>query len=499
MTATPPLVPLPSRVERAPGDEFQISPATAVRVPDGSDELLRIGRWLAAFIGTAAGAQPPRVEPGSAGPGDITLRTGDVRERGDEAYDLSVTAAGTEIVGRTPAGVRHGVQTFRQLLPSFVEHRALRANASRPVRAAAVRVSDSPRFAWRGAMLDVARHFFSIDEVRRYVDLLQLYKFNRLHLHLSDDQGWRIEIESWPRLAAHGGSTQVGGGPGGYYSQRQYADLAAYAADRGIVVVPEIDMPGHTTAALASYPELAGGGEAPQLYTGTDVGFSVLGVDEDATYRFVEDVVREIGRITPGPYFHIGGDEVRTLTPEQYIRFIDRVQAIVESHGKQMIGWDEIAPASRVATAIVQHWRPKTSPAEAAGQGAQIIMSPADRVYLDMKPDPAVAIGLTWAGIVDAETAYDWDPATAAPGVSESAVLGVEAPLWTETAATMRDVELLAFPRLAVVAEVAWSRQDRRAWEDFRIRLGGQAPRWSVLGVNFFRTPKIPWAAADGR
>jgi hexosaminidase len=400
------------------------------------------------------------------------------------------------VTGRTAAGVFYGVQTLRQLLPAFVEHEAVRQDKNRPVRVPAVRIADSPRFAWRGAMLDVARHFMSVDEVTRYIDLLALHKVNRLHLHLADDQGWRIEIKSWPNLTAHGGRTEVGGSPGGFYSQEQYAAIVDYARARFITIVPEIDMPGHTNAALAAYAELNCKGVAPPPFTGIEVGFSALCVDKDVTYKFIDDVVREIAAITPGAYFHIGGDEVKTLTAAQYIRFIERVQKIVQSHKKQMIGWDEIAPAALAPTSIVQHWRPKTTPAEAVQKsGVKVVMSPADRTYLDMKYTSSTPIGLSWAALIDVSRAYDWDPATTAAGVPESAILGVEAPLWTETVGNIRDAEYLAFPRLAAIAEVGWSRMERRRWEEFRARLGLQAPRWSALGINFYRSPEIPWAA----
>src|SRR6185295_11809634 len=211
--------------------------------------------------------------------------------------------------------------------------------------------------------LDVARHFFTADEIYQYIDLLALYKLNRLHLHLADDQGWRIEIKSRPNLTARGSLTAVGGGPGGFYTQAQYADIVAYAAERLITIVPEIDMPGHTNAALASYAELNCDGVLRQPYTGIDVGFSSLCVDKPATYAFIDDVVREIAAITPGAYFHVGGDEVKTLKPEQYVRFIERMQEILQAHGKQMIGWDEVAPARLLPTTLVQHWRPDGAPA----------------------------------------------------------------------------------------------------------------------------------------
>jgi hexosaminidase len=441
--------------------------------------------------------EPLKVEVTANPPaGAIAIRQNTKHEGlGDEGYVLEIRPAGITILADRPAGAFYGVQTLRQLLPPAWEYEALRPprkNAP-PVTLPAMDIVDRPRFEWRGAMLDVARHFLSVDEVKRYVDLMALHKLNRLHLHLADDQGWRIEIQSWPNLTTHGGSTEVGGGPGGFYTQAQYTDIVRYAADRFITVVPEIDMPGHTNAALASYAELNCDGKARPLYTGIEVGFSALCVEKDVTYKFIDDVVRELAALTPGPYFHIGGDEVKTLSAEQYTGFIERVQGIVQLHGKRVVGWDEIAPARLAAGAVVQHWRPKTTPAEAVAKGAKVIMSVANRAYLDMKYDANTPIGLTWAGIIDVRTSYDWDPATQAAGVPESALLGVEAPLWSETIVNIRDFEYLAFPRLAAIAEVGWSRQADRDWETFRRRLGAQGSRWEALGVNFYRAPGIPW------
>jgi hexosaminidase len=493
------LIPIPATAEFTADEDFEITAATTIRADAGADadhdELLRIARYLSDWIGGAAAAERLRVEPGSTATshGDIRLQLGEVAEPGDEAYELTIAASGVLLKARRPAGVFYGVQTLRQLLPAFVEHEAARFVKSRPARARACRVADAPRFQWRGLMLDVARHFMSVEDVERCIDLMALHKLNRLHLHLSDDQGWRIEITSWPNLATHGGSTDVGGGPGGFYSQAEYASIVSYARDRFITIVPEIDMPGHTHAALASYPELTCDGRPLPLYSGIAVGFSTLSVDKEITGRFIGDVVREIAALTPGRYFHIGGDEVRTLTPEQYLQFIERVQTIVQSYGKETIGWDEISPARLLPTTIVQHWRPEGTPAQAVEKGAKVIMSVANRTYLDMQYDEATPIGLHWAGYVGVQQAYDWDPATAATGVPESALLGVEAPLWTETVANIRDVEYLAFPRLAALAEVGWSRMERRGWEDFRVRAGAQALRWAALGISYFRSPEIPW------
>jgi hexosaminidase len=490
------LLPRPVNVDLQPG-EFRLTAATPIYAV--SERYASSARFLAEHIGIALGDQPLRVEVSPVPPaGSIAiLPNPGYPELGEEGYHIGIGPAGIEIRADAPAGAFYGVQTLRQLLPPSWEYDAIRApgpNRNPPaVVVPAMNIQDRPRFAWRGAMLDVARHFLTVDEVKRYIDLLALHKLNRLHLHLADDQGWRIEIKSWPNLAKHGGSTEVGGGAGGFYLQSQYGELVKYAAERFVTIVPEIDMPGHTNAALASYPELNCDGKARELYTGIEVGFSALCVDKDITYKFIHDVVGEIAAQTPGPYFHIGGDEVKTLKPEQYNAFIDRVQGIVHSHGKQMIGWDEIAPANLLPTSIVQHWRPKTTPAEAVAKGARVIMSVADRAYLDMKYDASTPIGLNWAGLIDVKTSYDWDPAAAAAGVAEKSLLGVEAPLWSETLANIRDLEFLAFPRLAAIAEVGWTRQEDRDWDDFRVRLGTQGRRWTALGLNFYRAPEIPW------
>ena len=487
-------MPRPVNVDLRAG-EFRLLPTTPIYAV--SDRYAFSARFLAAHIGLALGQQPLRVEVNSTPPaGSIAILSDpDSIGLGEEGYQISIEQARIEIRAAGLAGAFYGVQTLRQLLPPSWEYEALRPPGGNPAGATirAMNIHDRPRFAWRGAMLDVARHFLTVDEVKRYVDLLALHKLNRLHLHLADDQGWRIEIKSWPNLARHGGSTEVGGGPGGFYTQEQYAELVSYAADRFITIVPEIDMPGHTNAALASYAELNCDGTARELYTGIEVGFSALCVEKEITYKFIHDVVGEIASLTPGPYFHIGGDEVKTLKPEQYNAFVERVQGIVQSHGKQMIGWDEIAPTKLLPTSIVQHWRPKTTPAEAVAKGAKVIMSVADRAYLDMKYDAHTAIGLNWAGLIDVKTSYDWDPAAAAPGVPESALLGVEAPLWSETLANIRDFEFLAFPRLAAIAEVGWTRQEDREWDNFRVRLGAQGSRWTALGLSFYRAPEIPW------
>jgi hexosaminidase len=347
-------------------------------------------------------------------------------------------------------------------------------------------------------MLDLARHFHTSDEVKTYIDTIVQYKINHLHLHLTDDQGWRIQIDAWPQLTAKGGGagTGVDGEGPGFLTKAQYADLVGYAADRFVTIVPEIDMPGHTNVALSAYPELTCDGKPVEHRTDTEVGYSSLCVGEDVTYRFAEDVIKELAAMTPGPYLHIGGDEAKATTDADYRTFMGRVVPLVAKYGKKVMGWHEIAQADLPATAVPQFWG--TEPTEAgvaaaAGKGNKVVMSPADRTYLDMKYDARTPLGLDWAGLIPVETAYGWDPAGYLQGVGEQHILGVEAPLWSETLRTIDDVEAMAFPRLPAIAEHGWSPRSTHDWADFRGRLAAQGPRWERQGVDFTRVDEIPW------
>ena len=430
--------------------------------------------------------------------GGIVLALGDAdRGLGEEGYQLRTGARSVVISARTPAGLFHGVQTLRQLLPAAVESRTAVPGAAWTVPDADIR--DVPRYAYRGAMLDVARHFLTVAQVERYIDELALYKVNTLHLHLTDDQGWRIAVGSRPRLASYGGSTQVGGGPGGFYSQDDYRTIVRYAASRFLTVVPEIDGPGHTTAALASYPDLDCDGKAPPLYTGTKVGFSSLCVPKAETYAFLDDVIREIAALTPGPYLHIGGDEAHSTSAADYVAYMDKVQPIVTRYGKTVIGWHQLDAAHPVPGALVQYWGTSGRAPEvvaAAKAGTRVIMSPASRAYLDMQYAPGGPPGQHWAGYVEARTAYDWDPASFLAGLPAGAVYGVEAPLWTETVRTGADLDHLAFPRLPGIAELGWSPAATHDWNAYRVRLAAQGPRWQRMGIGFYRSPQVDWPAS---
>ncbi|WP_030669768.1 beta-N-acetylhexosaminidase [Streptomyces cellulosae] len=494
--ATTPLdrvVPAPASVTPG-GPPYRITHDTHIRVDD-SPEAREIGAYLAQLLRPSTGYRLPVTTHGRGG---IRLRLAK-GPFGAEGYRLDSGAKGVTITAAQPAGLFHGVQTLRQLLPAAVEEDSVQRG---PWLVAGGTVRDRPRYGWRGAMLDVSRHFFTVDQVKRTIDQLALYKVNKLHLHLSDDQGWRIAVDSWPRLTTHGGSTEVGGGPGGFYTKADYQEIVRYASSRYLEVVPEIDMPGHTNAALASYADLNCDGVAPPLYTGTEVGFSSLCVSKEITYDFVDDVIRELAALTPGRYLHIGGDEANSTSHEDYVKFMDRVQPIVAEYGKTVIGWHQLTGATPAKGALAQYWgldsdsaEEKAQVAKAAQNGTGLILSPADRIYLDMKYDEDTPLGLSWAGYVDVRRAYDWDPGAYLPGAPASAVQGVEAPLWTETLATSADLEYMAFPRLAGAAELGWSPPATHDWDAYKVRLAAQGPRWDALGIGYHRAPEVPWHA----
>ncbi len=486
----PQIIPAPASLTVSGAAPFEVTRTTNIVVDGSSAEVTEIAQGLGALLRKSTGF-PLVVSTADTAASKIQLRlAADRTSLGEEGYELTAAANSLTLIANRPAGLFRGVQTVRQLLPFDVESDM---GVSRFVWAIpALSIVDQPRFAWRGAMLDVARHFFTVREVQQFIDLLALYKMNVLHLHLSDDQGWRIVINSRPQLAAIGGSIQVGGGSGGFYTQQEYQSIIRYAQQRYITVVPEIDMPAHTNAALTAYPELSCGTRSAQLYTGTEVGFSSFCVDNEGSYALIDDIVREVSAITPGPYFHIGGDEVQALTHEQYVRFIERVQTIVKRHGKKMIGWEEITKAKLDPGTLAQQW--KSDSATAALQyGAKLIMSPAKKIYLDMKYNRSTELGLSWAAFVEVRDSYDWDPATYMAGVNEASIVGVEGALWSETIRNITAAEYLIMPRLPAVAEVGWTPQRLRDWENFRGRLATHAPRWNLLGVNYYRSPQIPW------
>jgi hexosaminidase len=482
----------------ATGKTFLITGKTTM-VADSS--LTDVANYLAENLKTITGLA---INPSSeAQDGSIILSLqGGSSSLGDEGYEMQINDDQIKITANKPAGVFYGIQTLRQIIADKDDK-----TSDNEWEVATGTITDHPEYAWRGSMLDVARHFFSVDDVKRYIDLLSYYKINILHLHLSDDQGWRIEIKSWPNLTAIGGQSQVGGGKGGFYTQEQYKDIVAYAQSRFITIVPEIDLPGHTNAALVSYKEelLPGpsikleAGEksrpvAGQPHIGTEVGFSTLSLKKESTMKFVSDVIREIAAITPGPYFHVGGDEAAVTKKPDYIEFVNRFKEIVNANGKIMVGWEEIAQGDLDSTAITQYWHSSNYAKMAADKGAKILFSPSKKTYLDMQYDSTSRIGLHWAAYIEVDSSYLWDPATLVPGIEREQIVGVEAPLWTETVVNMDDIEYLVFPRLLSIAEIGWTPSSSRNWDDYKARLANHAKPWKAMGIDFYRSAKVPWA-----
>lgn len=469
------------------GDAFTLSSSTVVYYQSGEEGLEHIAVYLAGQLNEISGLTIGMEAADRAPSRGIYLEVGgDDAGPVDEGYELNIDRKLVSIEGATSAGCFYGVQTLLQTIP-------VKVDTGEVLQIATGKVRDYPEYAYRGAMLDVSRHFFSVEDVKRMIDFLAMYKMNILHLHLSDDQGWRIEIKSWPGLTEIGGSTEVGGGEGGFFTQEQYTEIVEYAQERYITIVPEIDMPGHTNAALASYAELNCDGVARELYTGIEVGFSSLCTDKELTYQFVDDVVREIAALTPGPWFHIGGDESHVTAHDDYVYFVDRVQDIVVKYGKQVVGWDEIANASLVEGATVQFWADIENTAMGVAKGAKVLMSPAARAYLDMQYDSTTHLGLHWAGFIEVDHAYTWDPAEMVEGVTKENILGVEAPLWTETITNIDELEYMVFPRLPGYAEIGWTSPVLRDWETYRQRLADHGTRFEDLEIDFYRSPLVPW------
>ncbi len=483
------VIPKPVSVT-ANGSAFELTSKTVISVPEGSGPLLKTATYLADLLQPATGfSTEVKAVPNAPSKG-IYLTLANHPELGQEGYLLSIDDKLIQLSANTDEGVFRGIQTLRQLLPAKIESASAQEG---PWVIAGGTIKDYPEYAYRGTMLDVARHFFGVDDVKHFIDLMTAYKMNYLHLHLTDDQGWRIEIKSWPDLTTIGGSTQVGGGKGGFYTQEQYAEIVQYAADRYITVIPEVDMPGHTNAALASYADLNCDGKARELYTGTEVGFSTLCTGKEITYKFIDDVVREIAALTPGPYFHIGGDESHVTKKKDYIPFVEKVQAIVTSHNKIAIGWDEITLAKLDSKTIAQYWASAENAKRAASQNVKLIVAPAKKAYLDMQYDSTSPLGLHWAGYVEVDTGYNWDPATLEEGISRENILGIEAPLWTETVTKRADIEYLVMPRLPGYAEIGWTPVIQRNWDEYKQRLAIHGQRFKMQNLNFYPSERVPW------
>ncbi|MFD7729719.1 beta-N-acetylhexosaminidase [Kitasatospora phosalacinea] len=524
------LIPAPLHVQaRTDSPPFVLHAGSRIAAAPGAEAP---ARRLRAELSAATGFD---LDPALAGEdGDLQLALDP--ELGAEEYRLSADAAAVRLTGGSAAGLAHAAQTLRQLLGPAAYRSAPLPGASWTVPA--VEVRDAPRFGWRGAMLDVARHFMPKAGVLRFVDQLAAHKLNVLHLHLTDDQGWRFEVRRYPRLTEVGGwreRSMVGyraGGRrddqphGGHYTQDDLREIVAYAAARGVTVVPEIDLPGHNQAAIAAYPELGNTDvvDTAALGTWTDWGVSenILNASE-ATLRFYEHVLEELLEVFPSTFVHLGGDEC----PKDQWKHSDAAQARIaelglkdefelQSHvirhfdrwlaerGRRLIGWDEILEGGLAPGAAVSSWRGYEGGIAAANAGHDVVMCPEQHVYLDHRQadgeDEPIPVG--WVRTL--EDVYRFEPVPPQLDAAAAAhVIGAQANLWTEFMYSGRDVDYKAFPRLAAFAEVAWSDLPRdpaaRDWAGFERRMAAHYPRLDALGIEY-RHPEgpRPWQRKPG-
>lgn len=516
------VVPLPQSITLADAEPFVIEDGVTVTYPAGDENLKRNAEFLAEYVAFTNGIRL-KVAAGLKKAG-IRLMT-DVRVDGSEAYTIDVDAKGVVVAGATAQGVFYGVQTLRKSLPVC---------KSAAVALPAGRVADSPRFAHRGMMLDCSRHFFPTDFVKRYIDLIAMHNMNVFHWHLTDDQGWRIEIKKYPRLTEVGSvrsgtvigfNSQLEDGIhyGGYYTQDEAKEIVEYARQRYITVVPEIDMPGHMVAALAAYPELGCTGGPYEVGRRWGVYNNVLCLGNEKVYRFCEDVLDEIMRIFPSKLIHIGGDESPTVRWEHCPKcrkvakehglapktiqgyFTSRVEKFVISKGRRIIGWDEVLAGNVNQSATIMSWRNAEYGKEAAEKGHDVIMSPTSHCYFDYnqaegeraKFEPTLC-----GGYIPVEQVYSFEPY--AEGLSEEAkphILGVQANLWAEYLSWPNQVEYQVLPRMAALADVQWA-SPKKDYVAFLCRLNRLVELYDLYGLNYARHlwPErmvSPWAAGD--
>lgn len=478
------------------GRLFALGPSSSIVVPRGSHAAWAVAVLLAQVLRRSTGYGLPVSYVGpAAAPGQIVLEL--TRRKGErEGYALDVQSEAATLAASRPVGLFRGIQTLLQLFPPTIESSVRQAG---PWTIEPVRIVDYPRFPWRGVELDVARHFFTVTQVEHLIDLFALYKFNVLHLHLTDDQGWRLDIPGWPLLTSVGGSTEVGGGPGGAYTATDYTTIVRYAATRYMTVVPEVDMPSHVGAALASYPKLGCDGPAlGGVPTATRSLERSLCVGSPQVTQFTNDVIGELARLTPGPYIDIGGDEALDVPRPQYYAFIQAAQTAIRAAHKTMTGWAPgIDAVNLTPGTVLQYWSTLTGQgtgtvAAAVAWGAKVVMSPGNRAYLDMQYAPGLP-GQGWAGPTSVQSAYDWDPSGVLEGIQAQDILGIEGCLWSTHLHSLTEAETMLLPRLPGLAEIAWSTL-AVPWDEYKSRLAAQAARWRALGLAYYASPDIAWS-----
>lgn len=511
------LIPLPAQIQRTEGS-FKVVTSTPIVIPAHDEPARQSAQYLADLVARTRGLHLEVTEGKAATPAIVFQRNAKAAGDHAEGYTLDVSAQGIRIEAQDDAGLFYGAITLYQLLTSNMQSDA--------VDVPALRISDWPRFAWRGVMLDSARHFQSVDDVKQLLDQMAQHKLNVLHWHLTDDQGWRIEIKRYPELtrigawrtppdAGHDGEPER---YGGFYTQEQIRDVVAYAAARHITIVPEIDMPGHAQAAVASYPEIGVTGRRPPVSVDWGVNPYLYNVD-DATFHFVDNVLDEVMALFPSHYIHVGGDEaikdqwkaspvvqakIRALhlKDEDALQgwFIGKIGSYLAAHGRRLIGWDEILDGGVPADATVMSWRGTDGAIKAAKLGHDVVMSPAPDLYLDSLQSNLLDEAAGRDPVRSLENVYRFKPVPAVLNKAQAAhVLGAQANAWTEHMPSMRHVEHAAFPRLDALSEVVWSPASGLDWKGFLARLPAQFQRYDAQKIDYADSAFAPVITLDTR
>jgi hexosaminidase len=500
-------------------ESFTVNNKTSIVVENGDEETVRVANMLAERFREAAGfsLKVNETKKYSSQKNVICFTSVEADPRtGNEGYKLSVSSGEVVIKASHAAGFFYGMQTIFQLLPAEIHSNSPAKNI--PWRIQGVEIEDTPRFTWRGMHLDVARHFVPVEFIKKYIDNMAMHKLNTFHWHLTEDQGWRIEIKKYPKLTEIGAwrkESLIGhyndkphkfdGIPhGGFYTQDQAREIVKYAKDRFITVVPEIEMPGHAKAAIAAYPELGVTGEPVEVATYWGVFPDIFNVDE-STFSFLEDVLTEVMDIFPGEYIHIGGDEaikdqwIASDKIQQQIKqlglkdehelqsyFITRMEKFINSKGRKMIGWDEILEGGLAPNATVMSWQGEEGGIAAAQANHDVIMTPIQSLYFwwyqgDKKTEPLAA-----GGFISLEKVYRYEPVPAVITPEQSKyILGAQACAWSEYMENPAKVEYMVFPRISALAEIVWSPKEGKDWNDFKSRMTKQFQRYDQRGINY--------------
>ncbi len=518
------LIPQPVSLEKQNGS-FELPDQLTIHAGTNA-ELKRLANGLAERIGMATDKKVTVSETTSAQPGGISLLLVTNKSIPAEGYQLNVTSTNVVLEAAEPAGVFYGIQTLLQLLPKEIESKSKADIAKWEIPA--VKISDHPRFGWRGLMLDVSRHFFTKEQVKQFIDDMVKYKFNVLHWHLTDDQGWRIEIKSLPKLTSVGAwrvektgtfnrfSKPLPNEPrtyGGFYTQEDIKEVVKYAAERFVDILPEIDVPGHSLAAVAAYPELSctpgtyavNSGEPfmdwSQGHPPIALVDNTLCPANEKVYEFMDKVFTEVSQLFPFEYIHMGGDEtarnywqksaaIKALMKKENLKTMDEVQSyfvkrmgkIISSKGKKMIGWDEILQGGLAPGAAVMSWRGMKGGIEAAKMGHEVVMTPTDFVYIDYMQGDAILEPPVYATLRLNKT-YQFEPVP--DGVKPSLIKGGQANLWTEQVYNMRHAQYMTWPRGLAVAEVLWSPKEKRDWNQFVPRVEKHFERFDIAQTKY--------------